>query len=262
VAVLRDRALLLRRHPYGESSLVAHLLTRDHGRVQLVAKGAHRPTSRFAWTLDLFVTLEVEWSARPGRELGILRAADVTQRRKGITEDLARYRAALAELELAELAARPELADRGLASLLETGLDVLDEGQAPPPLALVAIDLAFLQTLGLRPALRECAACGRAAPGDGGPRIAPFAAGAGGRLCEPCAAEARASGRRVVALPTETLEIAAEVADAGPRPPRLRLPEEKFAGVRSFVERFLAYHLETLPRTRRGARAPLNAAAR
>ena len=69
---VRDRALLLRRFPYGESSLVCHALSRTHGRVHLLAKGAYRPTSRFYAALDLFDTLELEWNATPGRELAVL----------------------------------------------------------------------------------------------------------------------------------------------------------------------------------------------
>ena len=40
MAVLRDRALLLKRSVFGESSLVAHVLTPGAGRVELIAKGA------------------------------------------------------------------------------------------------------------------------------------------------------------------------------------------------------------------------------
>ena len=46
MAIVQDRALLLKRYPFSESSLVAHLCTREHGRVHVLAKGAYRPTSR------------------------------------------------------------------------------------------------------------------------------------------------------------------------------------------------------------------------
>ena len=49
-----DNALLLRRFPYGESSLVVHALTRAHGRVALLARGAYRPKSAYCGVLDLF----------------------------------------------------------------------------------------------------------------------------------------------------------------------------------------------------------------
>ena len=68
----RDHAVLLRRHPYGESSLVVHVLTREHGRVALLAKGAYRPTSRYFGVLDFGATrrFDLDGGLRHGRAAG------------------------------------------------------------------------------------------------------------------------------------------------------------------------------------------------
>ena len=68
-----DRGIMLRRTPFGETSLVVHVLTPNHGRVELMAKGAHRPRSRFFGVLDWFDTLELSWVRRGDSELGTLR---------------------------------------------------------------------------------------------------------------------------------------------------------------------------------------------
>lgn len=41
--VTQQPAFVLHRYPYGETSLIVELLTRDHGRVGVLAKGARRP---------------------------------------------------------------------------------------------------------------------------------------------------------------------------------------------------------------------------
>lgn len=253
VPISRDQAFLLKRSPYGESSLVAHLLTREHGRVHVIAKGAFRATSRFFCVLDFFHTLDLEWSDAPRRELGLLRAGALATRRRRIPLDLGRYRAAAAMLELAELAARPGQADAGLFDLLCSGLDDLELAATAtgPELALVVFELGFLQNLGLSPALDACAACaGPAEPVT--PGRAAFSAGAGGRLCRACAEDARRSGRRVGTLPVVLLEAARELAgtDAEQRA-RLRPPRELIDRMRDFIERFLDFHLETRPRSHR-----------
>ena len=61
-ARFEDAALVLRRFPYGESSLLVHLLTPGHGRISAIAKGAYRPSSGFWGVLDLFDTLRVRAS--------------------------------------------------------------------------------------------------------------------------------------------------------------------------------------------------------
>lgn len=252
MAIHADRALILRRTPFGESSLVVQVLCARRGRVHLMAKGAYRPTSRYFAVLDLFDTLDLEWSSRPGAELGLLRVGSLAARRRGPTLTLDRYRVALTGLELAELAARPGKQDDQLFCLLEGLLDLLDDPQEAsgwsPDLALVVFELRFLQNLGLAPALEHCAACGGpAAPVSRG-RVS-FSAGAGGRLCGPCAQEARAAGRRVGTLPEEVLAVAnllASVELVSPLPISPISPD-LCERLRDFVGRFLDYHLETRP---------------
>jgi DNA repair protein RecO len=250
---------LLRRFAYGESSLVCHALTREHGRVHLLAKGAYRPTSRFYAALDLFDTLELAWSAVPGRELQVLQAAEIEVRRHRIPWDLERYRTALTVLELAGLGA-PELGPAPeLFDLAAGALDALAEGGAPDA-AVVEFELAFLHNLGLAPALLACASCGGPAPPldslDPLGLRAAFSAGAGGRLCSACAVQARAGGRRVGTLPVEVLERAAAILERRARAGAFA-PSELTA-VRDAVARFLEYHLESRPKSYRAFLAEPN----
>ena len=251
-----DDALLLKRSPFGESSLVVQVLTRRHGRVRLIVKGAYRPNSGYAFVLDYFHTLRLHWSHARGRELAPLRKAELICRRRDVAEDLSAYTAALSVLELAELAARPEHRDEPLFVHTESALEALTPSRLAGPeggpgaidRALVTYELAFLNDLGLLPALSECAACGGPAPVlDRARGRVAFSAGAGGRLCNTCAREARASGRRVGTLPLDVLELARDLClgDATSPAPEVLLR------TRDFVERFLNYHLETRPRTQR-----------
>jgi len=61
----RDDALLLRRIPYGDTSLICHFLTPKHGRIAVMARGARRPKSPFRASLEPLYTLLISW--RPGR---------------------------------------------------------------------------------------------------------------------------------------------------------------------------------------------------
>jgi DNA repair protein RecO (recombination protein O) len=251
---LSDRALVLRRFPYGESSLVVHLLTRQHGRVAALAKGAYRPRSRYCGVLDLFDTLEVEWRGGRGAGLALVAEAGIAVRRRALSRDLDRYRAALAVLELSGLGARERHEEARLFDLAERALDLLQDPGADPRVALVAFDLRFLQAMGLAPALEACAACGRAVPdpSDAAAPV-PFSSGAGGRLCGSCAREARASGRSVAGIPLHVVREARSLMRAPARAlVGVRVAPERMERVRALVQRFLDYHLETRPRSRGG----------
>lgn len=253
-AALEERALVLRRFRYGESSLVAHLLTPGQGRVAVLAKGAYRLKSGFFGVLDLFDTLRVGFRAQGG-ELGLVASASIERRRRGVTRSLAAYRAALCVLEVAGMGARAGTGEPELFALAEGALDLLDLGRTPPALVRAAFDLAFLEQAGLAPALEACASCG-APPARGGRAASvPFSVSGGGRLCERCADEARARGRRIETVPLQQLRIASSLMAAPAAGlERVRLEEATLARLLAFVERFLEYHLETRPRAwERGA---------
>ena len=62
--VANDPAYVLHTRPWKETSLVLELLTRSHGRVIAVAKGARRPASQLRPVLMLFQPLLVTWAGR------------------------------------------------------------------------------------------------------------------------------------------------------------------------------------------------------
>lgn len=57
-------AFVLHSYPYKETSLIIDLLTRDHGRVAVVAKGAKRPMSKLRGVLQTFQPLQTSWSGK------------------------------------------------------------------------------------------------------------------------------------------------------------------------------------------------------
>ena len=55
-------SFVLHTYPWRETSLIAEIFSRDHGRVALVAKGARRPQSPLRGVLMAFQPLLVDWS--------------------------------------------------------------------------------------------------------------------------------------------------------------------------------------------------------
>lgn len=67
-------AYVLHSRPYRETSLLVDLLTLEHGKVSVVARGARKPGSRLRSTLQPFQSLQVGWQGRT--ELKTLRMAE------------------------------------------------------------------------------------------------------------------------------------------------------------------------------------------
>ncbi|CAN5219953.1 DNA repair protein RecO [soil metagenome] len=64
VRVTDEPAFVLHSTPYRETSLVAQLLTRSHGRVAAVAKGAKRPNSPLRQVLTSLQPLRISYTGR------------------------------------------------------------------------------------------------------------------------------------------------------------------------------------------------------
>ncbi|AGK47531.1 DNA repair protein RecO [Burkholderia thailandensis MSMB121] len=62
--IAEQPGFVLHSYPYRETSLVVDVLTRDHGRIALVAKGAKRPHSALRGVLQTFQPLSLSWSGK------------------------------------------------------------------------------------------------------------------------------------------------------------------------------------------------------
>ena len=60
----QQRAFVLHRRNYSETSLIIEVYTHRHGRLGLIAKGARRPSSRSRGVLKSFQPLLIGWSGR------------------------------------------------------------------------------------------------------------------------------------------------------------------------------------------------------
>jgi len=80
-----EPAWLLHHRPYRDTSRILEILSRDHGRLSLVARGSRAPRSRLSGVLRPFLPLTVSWVLRT--ELGTLTGADLRARPIALTGD-------------------------------------------------------------------------------------------------------------------------------------------------------------------------------
>ena len=69
-----EPGFILHTYPFKETSVVAEVFTRNHGRVALIARGARRPTSALRGLMQPFTPLLLSWFGKS--ELKTLHAAE------------------------------------------------------------------------------------------------------------------------------------------------------------------------------------------
>lgn len=92
---VEDDALVLRKTPYSETSLIAALLTREHGQIHVLLKGARRTGKRQFPAIDLFRQVTVQFQPAANRDLHNLRGVELLRAHDAIAERPAHYRLAL-----------------------------------------------------------------------------------------------------------------------------------------------------------------------
>jgi DNA repair protein RecO (recombination protein O) len=124
------RGFIIARLPFSNTSLILRALTRESGRLTLLAKGATRPKSPFAGALDLFYLADFLYAPSRSGEMHILREVKLIDAHLGLRRSYtnligAQYFAALIETITEPHAPVPDdyaLFAKALAYLCETDL--------------------------------------------------------------------------------------------------------------------------------------------
>ena len=82
----RVEAIVLRRVDFGEADRVLVLLTRERGKIPVVAKGVRRMSSRMAGHLELFTQSELMLAK--GANLDVVTQAETRNPFRAVREDL------------------------------------------------------------------------------------------------------------------------------------------------------------------------------
>ena len=183
MAIVTTGAVLLRSHPYSETSLVLRFFTELMGVVGVMAKGSRRGGSRTGSWFETFAGGPLTLYVKDGRELQTLRDFSPTRPRRGLARNLIRFGGASAVAELV-LRHGGEAPAPALFAVLEDALDGIDRTSDSDALSTVlAAGWGVVAVLGYHPLLECCVACDRTIDAH---EVGRFDLEAGGIRCEPC----------------------------------------------------------------------------
>lgn len=229
--IVRTDAVVLRAFDYGETSRIATLLTRQHGVVGLMAKGARRPSSRFGATLQPMAYVQAVYYYKPGRALHTLTETAHLHRFARLSADVGRITRGLRAVELARaLLPEGEAFPQALELLVRT-LTYLDAAEQRLDNGLLWFQLRLAALLGFEPDVQREDVL---ALGDDGGTLVP-ATGAVAPPETPGGVRASREALRAFAIFARTdLPTAA----------RLILTDEQLAETAALVDAFVRFHTD------------------
>ncbi len=177
------RALVVRTVPYGESDVVATLLTEHEGKVAAIVRGARKGSRRVAGALEPMHTISVTYEDK-GSELVTVKEAQIVQPRTNLLRKLESIEAAGTMLRWARHMFPPRTPEPSAFATLIATLDTLDAGEAKDPkIELARAGLLLLSDVGWGLELERCVRCDTPCPENASALVDALA---GGIVCRNC----------------------------------------------------------------------------
>lgn len=177
-------AIVLRARDYAESDRIVTILTRDHGKLGGIAKGAKASRHRFERKLEPFAHAVVHFRRRPhGQLVFITRAEAAELEQYPIDADLGRIALGAYMLELTDALTAPEGEAVEAYRIVCEAMAALSLGSADAALRQ-AFELKMLGWAGFGLDFAHCRSCADAPGAEAGAMY--FIAGRGGVVCPRC----------------------------------------------------------------------------
>ena len=228
-------AIVLRRLDYGDADRILTLLTREHGKLAAIAKGARRSKARNGSSLDLFGRSRMMLAK--GRNLDVVAQVERRGDVRHIAGDLRRTAYAGLVSEIADKVLEDRHPVDDVFELVACTLDRLNDVNRSARVDAAWFVMRMLDILGYQPQLFDCAGCSQPLP----EADAWFSPLLGGVLCSRCGAHDQA-GSPVSVNSLKVLRVMA--SDQGELFDRLRLPAPVLEQVEQALQAQLEYHLD------------------
>lgn len=159
--IIKTEAVVLSKMNYGDSSMIASILTEDLGRISVIVKGARSPKSKYGRIVDLINHLSVILYKKESREIQLLSNADIIDHYPEVKNDLNKLKYAYSIAELVKnLLAEHEVNRRIFKGVIKI-LNRLNSGIELPEVTFGRFFIFFLKEIGYELQTETCAICGK-----------------------------------------------------------------------------------------------------
>ncbi len=161
MALHETEALVIKSYPLAEADKIVVFLTRSHGLVRGVAKGAKRLTSRFGSSLEPFSFVRLEFFQSGDRELVTIKRADLVESLfSRVSDDVLLTKLAYFS-EIVSVFAPPSDPDDRLYRMTRICLETAASEPGLTDFLTLYFEVWVLRLGGFLPSWKVCSRCGR-----------------------------------------------------------------------------------------------------
>lgn len=147
--ITKTEAIVLRTVEYQESSIIATLFTKKHGKIAVIAKGARKPKSKFSAYLVPGQFLEVVYYMKQTRQVQTLSDTSYARKLDNLRYDLQKMALATVTLELTSQLLHDNEVNDPLFEFLSVMLPWMNEQESVSRTIFPYIQIRLAQLLGI-----------------------------------------------------------------------------------------------------------------
>lgn len=257
--LLHADAIVLRKLDYGDTSVIASVLTDAHGKVSFMVRGARKPKSPFAGLFEPGNILNLVYYDKPTRDLQTLKEASYAERLFSIRGSLESMALVSASMELVVQLVHDHEPNPAVYETVKRFLQWLDTAADADAKAFAALQIRLADALGIgiqwsQSVATHASAAGTPPASDQDPEIAPVSASSAGlndamrldairgMLCRE--EESEGGGTRLTAVQSAFMVRVLE--GAGRSALRMSMAQQDLRSLIHHLDQYLAYHIEGL----------------
>jgi DNA repair protein RecO (recombination protein O) len=233
--IVQTEGIVLKSFDFRETSRIATVYTKDHGKVKGVLKGIRKDPRKFGSSVDKFTINDIVYYRYSRSDIHLISQCDLKQYYLPIRQDYKRTVAAQYALELIDIIMQTEEVNRAIYKLILDYLESLQEIVDIDKLVHV-FQIKILKLSGFSPHLDSCVVCNKKVTGR-----TRFSLIEGGLICPKCP-----SRENTFTLVSQgTIASILHVEDCSwEHSLRLGLTSRVKQELKYVLNNFLVYHLE------------------
>lgn len=239
--IIKTKGIVIRSLDFQETSKIVTVLTADHGKIALLAKGARSPKSKYGYSLQVMNELELVYYFKPSRDIQTLSQTENLVKRKKMTTDYDIMMLGFKLLEWINKIHITEHESAALFNLLSKALETLDTQEHIHNGLYGKFLLRLSQIMGYEPNYSECGFCERLFDSLTADNLLGISISSGQLFCDEC----RRNSKTDYTVKKDVVTI----INHWLFPRQFSLPNgtltyENYQNVQMIVERHIGYHLE------------------
>jgi DNA repair protein RecO len=147
--ITHTKIVVLRMVDYQESSKILTVLSKEHGKIALIAKGAKRPKNKLAGTLENGAVLDVVYYYKQSRSVQTLTEASIHYTSNSFRKDFSKAAILYASLELVGQLVHEHEVNSSVFEFMATFIQWLGDTEVTNPSVFPYVQLRLAEMIGL-----------------------------------------------------------------------------------------------------------------